>query len=156
VTETQLMKFRNILEAKQHEVEQMLNNRGDIIIEKSADSIDEVQSASERDLAISNHDRESKLFFDVRAALLRMKEGTFGICLSCEEEISEKRLAAVPWAPYCITCQEQADRDRENGDEEMLDSSLEITFFPHRHAPASDPTAGRRFGPGTGTLRRAS
>jgi len=157
VTEIQLVKFKNVLEAKEYEVEQMLTNRAEITIEKSADAIDEVQYASERDLAICNLDRESKLLFDVRSALRRTKEGTLGICLNCDEEISAKRLAAVPWAPYCITCQERADRDRAHEDGEMLDGRFEsAAYFSDRQAPASDHAAGRRFGPGAATLRRAS
>ncbi|MCC6394144.1 MAG: TraR/DksA C4-type zinc finger protein, partial [Bryobacterales bacterium] len=38
----------------------------------------------------------------------------------CEEEISPKRLAAVPWSPYCIRCQEMADRHREKFDDSDL------------------------------------
>jgi DnaK suppressor protein len=157
VTEIQLVKFRTVLEAKEYEVEQMLTNRAEITIEKTADAIDEVQNASERDLAIRNLDRESKLLFDVRSALRRTKEGTFGICLNCEEEISAKRLAAVPWAPYCIACQEQADQNRAPGDGGMSDDRFEsAAYFSDRPAPASDEAASRRFGPGAATLRRAS
>ena len=38
------------------------------------------------------------------------RNGSFGICLHCDEEISLKRLKAVPWTPYCIRCQEAVDR----------------------------------------------
>jgi DnaK suppressor protein len=46
---------------------------------------------------------------EVRAALNRVHLGTFGICLDCEEEISPKRLAAVPWASLCIVCRTAAE-----------------------------------------------
>ena len=72
--------------------------------------MDEIQSASERDLAIGTVDRESTLLRDVKAALRRQHDGSFGTCIECESEISAKRLAAVPWAPRCIQCQEAADR----------------------------------------------
>jgi DnaK suppressor protein len=58
---------------------------------------------------------------NVRAALARIDEGTFGVCLHCEEDISIKRLNAVPWAPYCIQCQEIADRSQEEGTESLDD-----------------------------------
>ncbi|MEO8594265.1 MAG: TraR/DksA C4-type zinc finger protein [Candidatus Solibacter sp.] len=105
------MRFRDVLEAKQYELERILNNRAAIAIEQAADAIDEFQHASERDVAISNLDRDSRLLLDVRLALRRTKDGTFGVCLHCEEEISSKRLTALPWAPNCIVCQERADRD---------------------------------------------
>ena len=42
----------------------------------------------------------------VEEALDRLDSGDYGICLSCEEEIAPKRLQAIPWARYCVTCQE--------------------------------------------------
>ena len=81
--------------------------------------MDEVRYASERDLAIRNVDRESTLWRDVREALRRIREGSFGTCLDCESAISPKRLAAVPWAARCIQCQEAADRHRQEGTESL-------------------------------------
>ena len=121
MTKTELEKFKKILEAKQDELEQVVRKRDGITIEKSADALDEVQHASERELAIRNLDRESNLLRNVRSALRRLEDGTFGICLHCEEEISPKRVAAVPWAPFCIQCQELADRRRTESSEELED-----------------------------------
>lgn len=44
----------------------------------------------------------------IEEALDRIESGDYGICLECEEPITLKRLAALPWARYCIPCQEQA------------------------------------------------
>jgi len=110
MTRAELNRFRQILEAKLAELATVLRRRDEIAIEKSADAIDEVQRASERELAIRNLDRESRLLRNVRAALRRVEDGSFGVCLHCEEPISPKRLAAVPWASFCIRCQEAADR----------------------------------------------
>jgi len=112
MTKTELRKYRETLEAKQAELVAFVRNREGIAIEKSPDALDEVQHAAERELAIRNLDRESNLLRNVRAALRRINEGSFGVCLHCEEDISPKRLAAVPWAPFCIQCQESADRNR--------------------------------------------
>jgi DnaK suppressor protein len=105
--------FHESLERKQVELVQVLRNRDHITIQTSADQMDEIQYASERDMAIRSVDRESALLRDVRAALRRVQDGTFGTCIDCESAISPKRLAAVPWAPRCIQCQEVADRDRQ-------------------------------------------
>ena len=101
--------FQEILERRSAELNRALRNRDDIAIEKSADQMDEIQYASERDLAIRNVDRDSTLLRSVKAALRRIQEGSFGICIACETAISPRRLAAVPWAPRCIQCQEAAD-----------------------------------------------
>jgi DnaK suppressor protein len=42
----------------------------------------------------------------VDEALDRLDTGDYGICLGCDERIAEKRLRALPWARYCVTCQE--------------------------------------------------
>ena len=117
MTKTEMSKFKKILESKQDELERVVRNRDAITIEKSADALDEVQHAAERELAIRNLDRESNLLRNVRSALRRIEDGSFGTCLHCEEEISPKRIAAVPWAAFCIQCQEQADRNRDEGNE---------------------------------------
>ena len=103
--------IREILERKQAELMGGLRSRDGITIEKSADQMDEIQYATERDLAIRNVDRDSTLLRQVKAALRRVHDGKFGTCLDCEETISSKRLAAVPWAARCIKCQEIADRE---------------------------------------------
>jgi DnaK suppressor protein len=121
MTELEVSKFKKILQTKRDELERFVRNRDAITIEKSADALDEVQHASERELAIRNLDRESNLLRNVRAALRRIDEGAFGVCMHCEEDISPKRIAAVPWAPYCIQCQEQADRNREESTETFDD-----------------------------------
>ena len=115
--------FQEDLARKEAELARELRNRDDIAIEKSADQMDEIQYASERDLAIRNADRESGLLRQVRAALRRIQDGNAGTCVECERVINPKRLAAVPWASRCIQCQEAADRAWQ-GRTESLDDTL--------------------------------
>ncbi len=110
MTKAELGRFKAMLNAKQTELAGGLRNRDGIAIEKAADALDEVQLAEGRELAISNLNRESNLLRDVKSALRRIASHSYGTCLHCEEEISPKRLAAVPWTAYCIKCQESADR----------------------------------------------
>src|SRR5437868_14518513 len=56
----------------------------------------------------SNNDRQ--LLQMVEGALSRIREGNFGQCISCGEEINPKRLEAVPWTRFCIECQEKMER----------------------------------------------
>src|SRR6266542_611342 len=110
MTKSELARHKAALEAKLAEISDGLRNRDEIAIEKTPDALDEVQLAGERELALRNLDRESNLLRNVRSALARMADGSYGICLHCEEDISPKRLNAVPWTSYCIKCQEAADR----------------------------------------------
>lgn len=123
MTKQELNKLKDVLEKKQAELAGVIVNREGIEIEKSPDALDEVQHAAERELAIRNLDRDSALLRNVRLALRRIHDNGYGVCLHCEEEISQKRLNAVPWAPFCISCQELSDRNQQNGVEafeEML------------------------------------
>jgi len=76
--------IQEILGRKMAELVQVLRKRDGITIEKSADQMDEIQYASERDLAIRNVDRESTLLRQVKGALRRIGDGSFGTCIDCE------------------------------------------------------------------------
>ena len=103
MTQTELDKYKAMLEAKQKELSAGLRNREDIAIEKTPDALDEVQLAGERELAIRNLDRESNLLRNVKGALARFADGSYGICMHCEEDIKTKRLDAVPWTKFCLS-----------------------------------------------------
>jgi len=117
MTKSEMNKFKQILEAKQAELARVLRNREAIAIEKSPDALDEVQHAAERELAIRNLDRESGLLRQVKSALRRLAEGSYGTCMHCEEEINLKRLAAVPWTMHCLRCQEMIDKMQAEGEQ---------------------------------------
>ncbi len=119
MTKVELEKFKKILEAKQAELSGSLRNRDEIAIEKASDAIDEVQLAGERELAIRNLDRDSNMLRQIRRALARIADGSYGVCLHCEEDISPKRMNAVPSAAFCIKCQEQVDRHEIDVDENV-------------------------------------
>jgi DnaK suppressor protein len=68
---------------------------------------------------VSSLERNASLLREVRAAILRIEAGTFGICVNCEEQITSKRLAAIPWASSCIVCQEAADREEKTANSEL-------------------------------------
>jgi DnaK suppressor protein len=113
MTKNELNRFRAILTAKAAELERFTRHRDGITVERIADQLEEIQSASERALAVCNLDREFNELRNVRAALRRIQEGSFGTCQECDQDIHPKRLAAVPSAPLCIRCQEAVDGDPE-------------------------------------------
>jgi len=59
----------------------------------------------------TDNDRLTLQFVD--KALRRVDDGTFGQCLICQEEMQQKRLEAVPWAPHCRECQEKLDSGQD-------------------------------------------
>jgi DnaK suppressor protein len=126
MSRSEVERYRTMLEAKRTELSFGLRSREDIVIEKAADTLDQVQFAGERELAIRNLDRESKLLRSIRNALARIEDGSYGVCLHCDTAINPKRLAAVPWAAYCVRCQEAADRYAF--DSEAANSEPELLF----------------------------
>ena len=108
---------RKVLETKRRELLSGTSDREEILIENAAEEFDRLQQQMNREVAIRNLDRESKLLKEVQAAIKRVDEGTYGNCLRCEEEIPEKRMKAVPWAAYCVPCQESMDRHRAAGEQ---------------------------------------
>ncbi|HVP00275.1 MAG TPA: TraR/DksA family transcriptional regulator [Bryobacteraceae bacterium] len=100
---------RQILEARLKDATSGKELGDSIRIHQVADPIDMTQEASERDVAVQILDRESALVRQLRSALDRIRDGSYGICLQCEEEIAPKRLKAMAWAELCIHCQEKAD-----------------------------------------------
>jgi DnaK suppressor protein len=108
---TNLDDVRKALEAKRNELLSRTFDRDEIRIEKAAEEFERLQQQLNREVAIRNLDRASKLLKDVQAAIARFTDGTFGVCLHCEELIPEKRLKAIPWAAYCVACQERLDRE---------------------------------------------
>jgi DnaK suppressor protein len=116
MTTTKNTEVRRILEAKRKELLTGSSDRDEILIENAAEEFDRLQQQLNREVAIRNLDRESKLLKEVQGAISRLEDDSFGICLRCEEEIPEKRLKALPWAAYCVSCQEAIDRRRAAGE----------------------------------------
>jgi DnaK suppressor protein len=102
-------KYRTLLMAKREEIVGKSPRREDLWIVQSNEQIETVQLAGQREFAARILEREAKSLMQIGAALKRIYDGEFGICLECEEPIPPKRLAAVPWAAYCLHCQEMLD-----------------------------------------------
>ncbi|PWU05803.1 MAG: TraR/DksA family transcriptional regulator [Terriglobia bacterium] len=111
MTRAEMNNFRAVLNAKHAEATRALGRRDGLTIERTPDALDEVQFAAARELSTRNLERESSLLREVRAALDRIADDSYGSCLHCEEDISPKRLKAMPWATLCIACQEYADQN---------------------------------------------
>lgn len=118
MTTTDLAIFGEMLLAKQAELSRNSQALESIAIERSADALEEAQYKSARELAVTSLTRASTVSRNVAMALLRIQDGTFGACAHCGDDIARRRLEAIPWTPFCIRCQEAADR----GDESVLES----------------------------------
>ena len=110
--------FRAKLRAKKESITRKLT---DTITESkemesnvAQDLVDKAETSYTKEflLSLSDGDREKLLLID--EALKRLEHGEFGVCQLCQKEIGPKRLAAIPWTPLCINCQEKAEQERES------------------------------------------
>jgi DnaK suppressor protein len=76
---------------------------------EAGDYGDRAVEESLKDSSMREIDRDRHLLSLIREALARDADGTYGLCVHCAQPIETKRLQAVPWARYCIRCQELAD-----------------------------------------------
>src|SRR5262252_3963293 len=72
-----------------------------------SDEGDLSQQHHEEWIFLNRNTIDMKLLREIGDALRRISQGSYGVCAECEEPISTKRLDAVPWARYCVTCQEE-------------------------------------------------
>jgi DnaK suppressor protein len=102
-------RFRLELELRAWDLRQSLRRGGQLVIERIPDNLDDMLLAAERQSA-TNELKRTLLLRQVEVALERLQAGQYGSCINCGQEIPESRLNAVPWAIYCIACQELVDR----------------------------------------------
>lgn len=107
----QLEQFRQIIEELLEGFEGPLGRREAIAVESTPDALDQVQNAADRALAIRQLELDSNRLRGLQDALARIEDGSYGTCLRCDGDISLKRLKALPWAAYCIACQDTADHE---------------------------------------------
>jgi DnaK suppressor protein len=106
-------RFQKTLQARQHELRSSLaqTRRESLTVQHDygKDEGDRANTSLAREIHLGQKSRDRALVTTIDAALKRISEGTFGQCLNCEQEINSKRLEAIPWVRYCITCQELID-----------------------------------------------
>ncbi|CAN5434569.1 TraR/DksA family transcriptional regulator [soil metagenome] len=104
------------------EIKASLIAERDMLIEKLKGndlSVDDSETPDPVDLAVRNYSKnvmlavsenESRQLTLVDEALLRIEDDEYGFCQNCEKAILPKRLAAIPWARYCLDCQELVEK----------------------------------------------
>jgi DnaK suppressor protein len=108
-----LQHFKENLEAQIAETERVLANAEQETRASSArhaDSADQAAAEYERQTLAHKADSARQTIRRLEDALKRIKQGTFGECAHCAGEIEVKRLNAIPWARYCVKCQEAREQ----------------------------------------------
>jgi DnaK suppressor protein len=75
-------------------------------LEDPSDAGDLSQQSHEEWLFLNRNNLEKTLLREVEEAMARVRDGSYGVCQECQEPIMPKRLQALPWAKFCVRCQE--------------------------------------------------
>ena len=106
--------FRKRLEVRQQELRRTVSRTeqdGRTVDEDSAQDIaDRAASSYTKEFLFHHSNNDRQLLAMVESALDRIRQGSFGECISCGKEINAKRLEAVPWTRHCIECQEKLEQ----------------------------------------------
>ena len=109
-----LEQFKKHLEQRQQELRRVVSRTqedGRIADAESAQDIaDRAANSYTKEFLFAQSNNDRQLLGMVENALGRIREGTFGECINCGNEINPKRLEAVPWTRYCIECQEKLEK----------------------------------------------
>ena len=108
-----LVILRQTLSAEPHDLDR-------IAIARLADDLDSAHHQGERDLELQFMEARAARLQAVHAAMDRLRDGLYGTCCECDEEISMRRLDAVPWAARCLKCQEACESGRPDSDAQRL------------------------------------
>ena len=106
--------YKKILEKKVDEVQHSMSaQKAAQVLSREEHPHDEgelSQQSHEEWIFLNRNTLDIKLLREVQDALRRIESGSYGVCYECEEPISVKRLDAVPWAKFCVSCQERIAR----------------------------------------------
>jgi RNA polymerase-binding transcription factor len=103
--------FRQMLEEKSAELRAQMNgpavNPALQIHIDPYDTADFAEKSHEEWIFLQKNSFDTSLLRDIEEALERMREGSYGTCQDCGMPVSQKRLEAIPWARFCVSCQER-------------------------------------------------
>jgi DnaK suppressor protein len=112
--------YKKILETKAEEVRRSMSAQkaAQVVarLDVPSDEGDLSQQSHEEWIFLNRNTIDAKLLREIMDALHRIELGVYGVCMECEEPISAKRLEAVPWARYCVGCQERIAHMIESGE----------------------------------------
>jgi DnaK suppressor protein len=110
--QVELNKYRELLEKRRDEIlaSQPARTPASEPGSKSGDWIDQSSQESDMHVRLALQQTDAKLLRAIEEALNRIDQGTYGICMDCEEEIKPLRLEAVPWTRVCINCKERQSK----------------------------------------------
>lgn len=105
--------YKKKLEAKREELQRLMalaEEEGRATDDAAQDVADKAANSYTKEFLFSQSNNERDILHLVDEALERVKNGGFGECVACHEEMQQKRLEAVPWTRHCLACQEKQEQ----------------------------------------------
>lgn len=113
MTKFQVRRFRNLLEENRAELRRSLYTlRDELLVEANGDDLDRICRATDHEFTLESVNLQTETLHKVEEALARIREGSYGVCEHCGDDIPLQRLNAVPWTSYCVPCQEAFEAGR--------------------------------------------
>jgi DnaK suppressor protein len=111
----EIEQFRQTLECQRREATEIMARLG-----REAQALDSDSGQDEADRCVVSMSKESLFELSskrrtalrlIEAALRRVADGSFGVCVACGDDIQSRRLQAVPWTQFCLACQEEIEAE---------------------------------------------
>jgi len=114
MSKKEMEKYRRLLEEKKAnlsvDIAKTRSAEEETSEELTQDIADKAVSSYTREFLYSLNDGERSTLLQIDDAIGRIDDGSYGFCINCAQPMAEKRLTAVPWAPYCVDCQELSEK----------------------------------------------
>ncbi len=113
LTKKEKEEFKKLLLERKNSIikklSQFYNDSKEIETDTARDLVDRAETSYTKEFLLSLTDSEREQLTLIDQAMDRLQKGGYGLCLICGKEINKKRLKIIPWAPYCIECQEKKE-----------------------------------------------
>lgn len=111
MTQNQLLVYKGMLENKLRSIS---FDREGLQLAVCPEKADETCFRENRDMNARTAEQTCRCRKQVQSALRRIEQGSYGICCQCEDDITQTRLNALPWAALCVSCQQEEERSGKN------------------------------------------
>jgi DnaK suppressor protein len=111
---TKIEQFSHDLEIQRREIlgslRQLEQETRSLEIESTQDAADQCVTSMSKEALFQQSSQRRTILRRIEAALRRIDDGSFGVCVNCGNDIPARRLQALPWTQFCLQCQEEIEQ----------------------------------------------
>ncbi len=111
MTKAQLKKIKaRLIEERDTIIGKLSNNDLSVDASETPDPVDLAVRNYSKNVMLAVSENESRQLVMINEALERIEDDEYGLCQNCENNVNPKRLNAIPWARYCLDCQQLVEQ----------------------------------------------